>query len=86
MAASNNSAPKKFVACPIMLAMTVGIAVVIRKPVISRSSTTFPYKTFPSESKCTLNKLYLLLSYGLNVVCVMCIYVDRKSAICQFGY
>ena len=55
MAASNNSAPKKFVACPIMLAMTVGIAVVIRKPERSRSSTTFPYKSLPFESKCTLN-------------------------------
>ena len=60
MAASNNSDPKKFVACPIMLAMTVGIAVVIRKPVMPRSSTTFPYKTFPFESKCTLHWVHFI--------------------------
>ena len=56
MAASNSPVPKKFVACPIMFAIIVGIAVVMIKPEISRSSTTFPCIMLPFESNLTLNK------------------------------
>ena len=64
-AASNRWSPKKFVACPIMLAMMVGAAVVIIKPEISRSSTIFPCIILPFESKCTLNKTKSAFDYWI---------------------
>ena len=49
MAASKSPSPKKLVACPIMLAIMVGAAVVIIKPEISRSSKMLPCIILPFE-------------------------------------